>query len=119
MSEKKVNKEIVKDDEYIAFIEDLHDEVYYALLIDLKKHGIIVEKDEKFFVSDKFMNKLFEKIVKVLADNLPLENAIDISLFETVKEYYPEYKVLEIIPRAEIVLGLAKHDIISFLKKFE
>jgi len=119
MSEKKVNKEMVNDDEYIAFMEDLYDEVYYALLIDLKKHGIIVEKDEKFFVSDKFMNKLFEKIVKVLADDLPLENAIDISLFETVKEYYPEYKVLEIIPRVKIVLSLAKYDIDSFLKKFE
>jgi len=74
---------------------------------------------KNFFVSDKFMNKLFEKIVKVLADNLPLENAIDFSLFETVKEYYPGYKILEIIPRVKIVLGLAKYDIISFLKKFE
>jgi len=117
MREKKVNKEIVKNDEYIAFIEDLYDEVYYALLIDLKKHGIIVEKDEKFFVSDKFINKHHEKIVKVLADNLLLDNALDFSLFETAKEYYPEYKVLEIIPRVKILLGLAKYDIDSFLKK--
>ncbi len=118
MANKKVNKESVKKDEYVEFLEDTLGEMSLALIIDMERHGIFTEKGDEFVITDKFKNKLYEESVKKLSEETDTDEIIGAAVYDSIKSFYPEDTIEEeIYPRADIVIGFVIEDLEDFISK--
>ncbi|MEM0160692.1 MAG: hypothetical protein QXV94_00820 [Thermoplasmata archaeon] len=116
MAKKEQNKkdEELPENEYLQTLEEEIEELLIALIIDMKKKGIFVEKDEEFDVSDKFL-----KDIKKELNGLEIKDedeSIAEAIVNTIKKYYSDsLEDEELFPRGDIVMGYIYEELQDYL----
>lgn len=112
--QKNQNKEL-PDDEYAETLEEEIEELLIALIIDMKKKGIFVEKEDQFDVSEKFLKDIKKELnVSNIKDE---EESIAEAIVNTIKKYYSDtLEEEEVYPRGDIVMGYIYEELQNYLE---
>ncbi len=116
MAKKEQNKkdEELPDNEYLQTLEEEIEELLIALIIDMKKKGIFVEKDEEFDVSDKFLKDIKKELNGL--DIKDEDESIAEAIVNTIKKYYSDsLEDEELFPRGDIVMGYVYEELQDYL----
>ncbi len=116
MAKKEQNKkdEELPDNEYLQTLEEEIEELLIALIIDMKKKGIFVDKDEEFDVSDKFLKDIKKELNGL--DIKDEDESIAEAIVNTIKKYYSDsLEDEELFPRGDIVMGYVYEELQDYL----
>ncbi|MGC8497548.1 MAG: hypothetical protein ACP5NL_06100 [Thermoplasmata archaeon] len=116
MAKKEQNKkdEELPENEYLQTLEEEIEELLIALIIDMKKKGIFVEKDEEFDVSDKFLKDIKKELNGL--DIKDEDESIAEAIVNTIKKYYSDaLEDEELFPRGDIVMGYIYEELQNYL----
>ncbi len=116
MAKKEQNKkdEELPEDEYLQTLEEEIEELLIALIIDMKKKGIFVDKDEEFDVSDKFLKDIKKELKG--SDIKDEDESIAEAIVSTIKKYYSDsLEDEELFPRGDIVMGYVYEELQDYL----
>jgi hypothetical protein len=116
MAKKEQNNknEELSENEYLQTLEEEIEELLIALIIDMKKKGIFVEREEEFDVSDKFLKDIKKELNGL--DIKDEDESIAEAIVNTIKKYYSDtLEDEELFPRGDIVMGYVYEELQDYL----